>query len=109
MAMEPAAISANPATTTMAVEETVPERPAARANGTVRPSDIPITTSRTVADAAKCFSTCGDVGIDPQSSHARHRALFFAQRGGQVKARGAPRRKRTGGEGHHQQQCDSRS
>src|SRR5450759_4696072 len=35
-----------------------PEIPAARANGTVRPSDMPTTTSRNVSLAVKCFSAC---------------------------------------------------
>jgi hypothetical protein len=34
-----------------------PDRPAASANGTVSPSDMPMTTSRTVSPAVKCFST----------------------------------------------------
>ena len=49
--------------TTIPVEATAPDRPAARANGTVRPSAIPITMSRTASDEVKCFSTCGDWGI----------------------------------------------
>ena len=39
-----------------AVESTAPDSPAARANGTVKPSDMPMTMSRTVSDAVKCFS-----------------------------------------------------
>jgi len=31
-------------------------------DGTVKPSDIPITMSRTVSEAVKCFSTCGVCG-----------------------------------------------
>jgi hypothetical protein len=31
--------------------------PAARANGTVRPSDMPITISRIASEAVNCFST----------------------------------------------------
>ena len=50
----------------IAVEETAPERPAARAKGTVSPSAIPITTSRTRAEAEKCFSICGVVGMRHQ-------------------------------------------
>src|SRR5882762_7684517 len=61
--MEPAAISASPPITISRVELTAPERPAASANGTVRPSAIPITTSRTNRPAVKCFSTCGVIGI----------------------------------------------
>src|SRR5437879_4682816 len=45
------------------VELTAPERPAARANGTVNPSDMPITISRTVSPAVKCCSICGVCGI----------------------------------------------
>jgi hypothetical protein len=45
------------------VEDTAAESPAASANGTVKPSAIPITTSRTDADPVKCFSTCGIVGM----------------------------------------------
>src|SRR5262245_23057274 len=56
MAMEPAAISASPAVTTMREDATAPERPAASANGTVSPSAMPITISRTVLLAVKCFS-----------------------------------------------------
>src|SRR2546425_6164595 len=63
--MEPAAISARPAVTTMAVESMTPETPAARANGTVRPSAMPITMSRTIALAVKCCSTCGVSGMAP--------------------------------------------
>src|SRR5881409_2038759 len=63
--MEPAAISARPAVTTMAVESMTPETPAARANGTVRPSSMPITMSRTIALAVKCCSTCGVSGMAP--------------------------------------------
>jgi len=47
----------------MPVVATAPDRPAANANGTVRPSDIPITMSRTVSLAVKCFSMCGVAGI----------------------------------------------
>src|SRR5579885_3181382 len=67
--MEPAAISARPAVTMMLVVLTAPESPAARANGTVRPSDMPMTISRTVSPAVKCCSTCGVWGIT--SAHFR--------------------------------------
>src|SRR5471032_906159 len=74
MAIEPATISARPATTTsLLVATAVPVSPAASANGTVSPSDIPMTTSRTVSEASKCFSACsvwGDLGINSTSSHA---------------------------------------
>ena len=46
-----------------AVDATAPVSPAASANGTVNPSDIPITMSRTAAVAVKCFSTCSTDGI----------------------------------------------
>src|SRR5260370_27192797 len=58
MAMEPAAISARPAITMMLVVSTVPERPAANAKGTVRPSDIPITMSRTTSVEVEWCSVC---------------------------------------------------
>src|SRR5579883_2820024 len=67
--MEPAAISARPAVTMMLVELTAPESPAASAKGTVRPSDMPMTISRTVSPAVKCCSTCGVWGIT--SAHFR--------------------------------------
>src|SRR5215472_12204432 len=66
MAIEPAAISARPATTTRRLLSMAPEMPAARAKGTVRPSDIPITTSRTTSPAVKCFSRCGVCGMASQ-------------------------------------------
>src|SRR5262249_35339412 len=47
----------------MLVASTAPDRPAARAKGTVRPSDMPITMSRTVSEAVKCLSTCGVCGM----------------------------------------------
>ncbi|OWK35304.1 Biphenyl-2,3-diol 1,2-dioxygenase [Fimbriiglobus ruber] len=47
----------------ISVASTAPDRPAARANGTVMPSDMPITMSRTVSEAMKCFSTCGVCGM----------------------------------------------
>src|SRR6266851_8404428 len=61
--MEPAAISARPATTMTRVPLTAPDRPAASAKGTVNPSDIPMTTSRTKSEAVKCFSRCGVCGM----------------------------------------------
>src|SRR5260370_30370636 len=42
---------------------TAPDRPAASANGTVNPSDIPMTISRTKSEAVKCFSRCGVCGM----------------------------------------------
>src|ERR1700686_2895256 len=64
MAIEPAAISAKPARTTMWVEATAPERPAARAKGTVRPSERPMTTSRTVSLDSKWPSMWGWWGCE---------------------------------------------
>src|SRR6516165_1713565 len=66
MAMDPAAISASPATTTMRLLSTAPERPAANAKGTVKPSDIPMTTSRTTSPAVKWRSMCGVCGMVSQ-------------------------------------------
>jgi len=63
MAIEPAAISAKPAVTMMPVVPTAPDKPAASAKGTVNPSDIPMTMSRTVSDAVKCRSMCGVCGM----------------------------------------------
>src|SRR5665213_4352798 len=63
MAIEPAATSASPATMITVDASTAPLRPAASANGTVRPSAIPMTTSRTTCDDSKCFSTCSVCGI----------------------------------------------
>jgi hypothetical protein len=50
---------------TTPVDCTTPERPAARAKGTVKPSDMPMTMSRIVSEDVKCFSTCGVCGIGP--------------------------------------------
>src|ERR1700693_2570408 len=67
MAIDPAAISASPAVTTnveaCGFEAMAPEIPAARANGTVSPSDIPMTTSRTDSGAVKWCSVWGVAGI----------------------------------------------
>src|SRR5437868_14527669 len=63
MAIEPAAISARPAVTTIPACATAPESPAASANGTVSPSDMPMTTSRTISLAVKCLSVCRVSGI----------------------------------------------
>src|SRR5258708_6443618 len=80
MAIEPAAISAKPATTIIRVVVSAPDNPAASANGTVSPSAIPITISRTNSDAVKCFSTCGVCGIffqvSPSVRIGRTRNLF---------------------------------
>src|SRR5437667_9319391 len=56
MAIEPAAIAASPPITIRRVFDTAPESPAASAKGTVSPSDMPITTSRTKFPEVKCFS-----------------------------------------------------
>src|SRR5579885_291994 len=63
MAMAPAAISASPAVRMTRVCEMAPVRPAASAKGTVSPSDMPMTTSRTASPAVKCFSMCGVSGM----------------------------------------------
>src|ERR1700681_3630439 len=68
MAMAPAAISASPAVTTILDDATAPDKPAARAKGTVKPSDMPMTTSRTFSPDVKCFSTCGVDGISSSPS-----------------------------------------
>src|SRR5437899_5388821 len=71
MAIEPAAISASPAVTMMPAFCTAPLRPAARAKGTVSPSAIPITTSRTTALAVKWRSIWGVCGMRAGLYHAR--------------------------------------
>ncbi|RZS18435.1 hypothetical protein BHM03_00050701 [Ensete ventricosum] len=58
MEMAPAATSARPAVRMREEGALAPERPAARANGTVRPSETPMMTSRTMSPAVKCFSLC---------------------------------------------------
>ena len=67
--MEPAAISARPATTMIHVVSMAPVSPAARAKGTVRPSAMPMTASRTTSPAVKWRSTCsctiGQAGATP--------------------------------------------
>ena len=54
--MPPAASSATPAVTTMCDEAIAPVMPAANANGTVSPSDMPMTMSRMAFVALKCDS-----------------------------------------------------
>src|SRR5216684_7015918 len=77
MAIEPAAISARPAVTMIpVVADARPVSPAASANGTVRPSDIPITMSRTVSPAVKCRSVCRVCGITVVSL-AQVQRIFF--------------------------------
>ena len=56
MEMAPAATSAMPAVRTMEEVALAPDKPAARAKGTVRPSDTPMMMSRTISPAVKCFS-----------------------------------------------------
>src|SRR3954462_6315009 len=63
MAMEPAAISASPAVTTTCEAVIAPERPAARAKGTVRPSLMPMTMSRRRSEPWKWRSTWGVAGM----------------------------------------------
>src|ERR1700730_17581494 len=63
----------------IAVEDTAPERPAARAKGTVSPSAIPMTMSRTTAEAEKCLSICGVVGMRHQMSSAGHGSVKLVQ------------------------------
>src|SRR5664279_1085044 len=63
MAMAPAEIPAIPAVTTTRVATAAPESPAARANGTVSPSAMPMTTSRTVSLEVKWCSMWGVSGI----------------------------------------------
>src|SRR4051812_49831816 len=63
MAMAPAAISAMPAVTMMCPDATAPDRPAASAKGTVKPSAMPITTSRTVSEARKWRSVWSMLGM----------------------------------------------
>src|SRR5579871_6389992 len=100
MAIAPAAISARPAVTTTAVDATASDSPAVSAKGTVRPSDMPITRSRTTSAARKCRSMCGVVGISPppggvcypRSQHDRGRAHYHGHR--RRRARRRRRRRR---------------
>jgi hypothetical protein len=45
------------------VDDNEPDKPAAKAKGTVKPSDMPMTISRIVSEAVKCFSVWGTVGM----------------------------------------------
>lgn len=56
--MEPAATSAMPAVRMIEEEALAPDKPAARAKGTVRPSETPMMMSRTTSLDMKCFSSC---------------------------------------------------
>lgn len=47
----------------MPIDYTTPDSPAAKAKGTVNPSDIPMTMSQIFSDEVKCVSTCGVCGI----------------------------------------------
>src|SRR3954452_16790662 len=74
MAIDPAATSARPAVMTIHLllsSITAPDSPAARAKGTVSPSDMPITMSRTASEAVKCFSTWGVFGMRGASCGTR--------------------------------------
>src|SRR5262249_51625590 len=51
--------------------EIVPASPAASANGTVRPSDIPMTTSRTVSVAVKSAVIDGGCAHDSVSAQGK--------------------------------------
>src|SRR5829696_5799518 len=51
-----------------------PVSPAASANGTVRPSAIPMTMSRTTSLDVKCRSMWGVCGIDLEFSHEHENA-----------------------------------
>src|SRR5208282_5010951 len=91
MAIEPAATSARPAVTMIAVVATAdPDSPAARANGTVNPSDMPITTSRTASLAVKwrsvwgswCMGFLTDVLGSGMRSRPRESILFTARTAG---------------------------
>src|SRR5262249_34905379 len=73
IAIAPAETSARPATTMSVFESTAPESPAASAKGTVSPSDMPITTSRTVSPAVKWRSMWRVWGIGRASSSERPR------------------------------------
>lgn len=53
MEIAPAATSATPAVRTMEEVALAPDKPAARAKGTVRPSDTPMMMSRTISPAVK--------------------------------------------------------
>lgn len=58
MEIAPAATSAIPAVRMMEDEALAPESPAARAKGTVRPSETPMMISRTTSPAVKWCSLC---------------------------------------------------
>src|SRR6185437_5414536 len=84
MAIDPAAISASPPTITSRVLCNAPDNPAASAKGTVRPSDIPMTTSRTKLLPVKCASVClmrctqSDLRMKFQVFQRAARHIFFA-------------------------------
>ena len=60
------------AVTTMAELEIAPLSPAASANGTVRPSAMPMTMSRTISPEVKCRSTWWVCGMGAAQPAARH-------------------------------------
>src|SRR5271165_6901761 len=73
MAIEPAATSARPAVTMIAVVAAAePDNPAASAKGTVSPSDMPITTSRTASVDLRWYSLCGWWAIDYRITKPPH-------------------------------------
>src|SRR5438093_13439540 len=78
---DPAAISANPAVTMMRVVSTAPDKPAASANGTVRPSAMPMTMSRTVAVPVKWRSMWGICGIRVSDRYRGQSCLTQADTG----------------------------
>ena len=59
---------------TTPVDSTTPDGPAAKAKGTVNPSDIPMTMSRIFSEEVKCVSTCGVCGMPSprERDGARH-------------------------------------
>src|SRR5688572_3399608 len=86
MDIAPAAISARPAVTTSSDDCSAPDRPAASANGTVRPSDIPMTRSRTTSDRPKWRSACA-VGTRVKLCRRRRRHKGARSRSALVRSR----------------------
>lgn len=78
MEMAPAATSARPAVRMMEDETLAPERPAARAKGTVRPSETPMMMSLTTSPAVKCFSVWGCSSGRPASSSPMLLLILFS-------------------------------
>ena len=77
MTIDPAAISASLGVTTIEVESIAPDSPAARAKGTVKPSDVPMTMSRTDLPDVKCCSTCGVNATKVVNVAGREEAAHF--------------------------------